>query len=838
MKKLSKVLTLILALAMVLGLMTVGASAAFSDSADITYTTAVDMLTGLGVINGIPGANGVNSFDPKGNFDRGGLAKMVAYFTWGGTDKSNLYSGAKVFNDLAGYEWAAGAINYGKNAGYINGITANTYDPDGTVTGSMLAKTLLVVMGYKANSEDPAYALVGGDWELNSIRLAEAEGLFANLKAGFDPTKALTREEAAQIFYNLLQKGYTYTAYNKDNTPIVAAGSLGAAPMDKYFSNWTLKNDATTDNYGRPAKAYQKNATDTVLKVVASPVKSYMSFAAADLAALTAAGYTFNGTSFVVNNGTLVGVSTMADLAGRAYVGNAIELYAENAAQPKNITKVVMVQEYLTKVTGVVSSNVNATANYIDLAVYNPWHASDVVNVRFYDTASTVVPSVYDGLVAKYAKDSYLMTAWRWGDVVADDYHWIEASDVTTEVANVTSTKLDASFSGTFVASGKTYTMASGYAELAGIGGALTLGKDYTIYKDANGYVVGAALVNPAPAAVNYGIVLDYQYEDGTPANNMTGAPAAAAFENVKLFTAAGKVEILGTAFVLNANGYTIDTLKGTGLSEGDNGVLVAYTLDANGKIASLTKAAGVAGLDGAHTKGNTFEVVAGDAKDYATDKTVTFVCKNGTLTGLNDIVVYTGYATVPAATYTAGAAVAAAPGAAGALNVTVATLPETTTLAQYVVLTDTVPSVSAGATAGTNKYTWNAILNGQATTVFANAASDSFSTNAGKLCTVTFDATTGAIATLVPVVADIDEVKTVAAGYYADDAVVYTDAETVYYKLSGTITEGAITGITGFAAAEMTVPGNGDTYKTYEYKVDIGLGSKADVVFFFVYQP
>ena len=578
MKKLSKVLTLILALAMVLGLMTVGASAAYTDDTQVQYDEAVALLSGLGVINGIANGDGTYQFNPKGTFDRGGLAKMVAYFCWGGADKSNLYKNANIFTDLAGYEWAAGSINFGFNAGYINGIDSKTYDPDGAVTGSMLAKTLLGVMGYKSNAEDPAYALTGGNWELNSIRLAEQEGLFANLKVGFDPTANLTREEAAQIFYNVLQKNVVYTSYNKDNTPITAGGTVGTvigSATSKYFPNWSAGLDNSTDVYGRPAKAYTNtHVTPTkVVKVVAAPAKTYMSFGMADKAALTAAGYTFNGTSFVVNGGAIPGVSDIDDFAGRAYTGNVIELYVENPAQPLNITKVVMVQEYLTKVTNVVSryTGANVGSNSISMEVYNPWVGGDVVPVTFNDDPS--VPStIYDALVAKYAKGDYLMTAWAWGDVVADDYHWIAASDVTTETAKLTASKLDGDYSGTIVAGGKTYTMASGYAEASGIGGALTLGKDYVLYLDANGYVVGAALPAGAAASTNYLYVLDVDQQVATSYGN------ASTTVKVKAMLANGTMGEYAVALeaVTPANIEAINARTGADVAEGD--VVVAGT--------------------------------------------------------------------------------------------------------------------------------------------------------------------------------------------------------------------------------------------------------------------
>ena len=69
MKNLKEVLSLVLALAMALSLMTVAFAADASDYDDydeVTYTEAVDVMSAMGVFNGVGDGS---SFDPDWHFD-------------------------------------------------------------------------------------------------------------------------------------------------------------------------------------------------------------------------------------------------------------------------------------------------------------------------------------------------------------------------------------------------------------------------------------------------------------------------------------------------------------------------------------------------------------------------------------------------------------------------------------------------------------------------------------------------------------------------------------------------------------------------------------------------
>ncbi|MBQ9980128.1 MAG: S-layer homology domain-containing protein [Oscillospiraceae bacterium] len=187
MRNLKKVLTLVLAIVMVVGCLAIGAGAAYTDDAAITYDDAVSTLTGLGVFEGTDGA-----FNPKANLTRQEVAKIVAMTLTGGTLDPTLYEDAKIFTDVDGL-WGEGYINYLAGQGIASGH-AGKYNPQDPVTAQELAKFMLVALGY------PAELFTGDNWAANINRVAAQAGLYTDYIGSY--AKALTREEAALILYN------------------------------------------------------------------------------------------------------------------------------------------------------------------------------------------------------------------------------------------------------------------------------------------------------------------------------------------------------------------------------------------------------------------------------------------------------------------------------------------------------------------------------------------------------------------------------------------------------------------------------------------------------------
>ena len=150
MRNLKRALSLLLAAAMLIGMMVVGASAAgslddFSDKDEIVNQDAVSLLTILGVIEGKEDGS---YFDPTGSVTRAEMAKMIATILNQGADVDGLYTGMNTgLTDVKGH-WAESYINYCYSLGIIAGRGNGKFDPAATVTGNEAAKMLLVAAGY------------------------------------------------------------------------------------------------------------------------------------------------------------------------------------------------------------------------------------------------------------------------------------------------------------------------------------------------------------------------------------------------------------------------------------------------------------------------------------------------------------------------------------------------------------------------------------------------------------------------------------------------------------------------------------------------------------------
>ena len=188
-----KLLALVLALVMPMSL-AVTSNAAFKDADKVEHKEAVDMMTALGVINGMPDG----SFNPDGNVTRAEMAKMISIIALGNVDAAAFVGTTTDLTDIAGH-WAEGFIKYCYSQGVIAGKGNGTFDPNANVTAVEAAKMLCVAIGYNAAVQK----YVGADWQINVTRDAQISGFYKGL-GGMISTKALSRDEAAQMIWNAL----------------------------------------------------------------------------------------------------------------------------------------------------------------------------------------------------------------------------------------------------------------------------------------------------------------------------------------------------------------------------------------------------------------------------------------------------------------------------------------------------------------------------------------------------------------------------------------------------------------------------------------------------------
>ena len=195
MRNLKKALSLVLASATLVGMVSVGASAAdFSDKESINHTEAVETVSTLGIINGLPDG----SYGPDQLVDRASMAKMITLALNGGSEPILGTKTTPTYSDIKG-TWAETYIEYCSSMGIIAGDGQGRFNPTGTITGSQAAKMLLVALGY----DSTVFGFTGADWEINTNREANDAGLYDGLE-GLQASAALSRDDAAQMIYNAL----------------------------------------------------------------------------------------------------------------------------------------------------------------------------------------------------------------------------------------------------------------------------------------------------------------------------------------------------------------------------------------------------------------------------------------------------------------------------------------------------------------------------------------------------------------------------------------------------------------------------------------------------------
>ena len=213
MRNLKRALSLVMAMALIVGMMVISASAVstrdFTDAGEIDHTEAVNTMVALNVISG---KDDGSYFDPDGTLTRSEMAKVVAFVMNGGVEPNIGTKVIPTYSDIDNH-WAEAYIEYCTSMGIIAGDGQGKFNPTGELTASQTAKMFLTAMGYNAS----VFGLVGADWETNTNRYANEAGLYENL-GDIRVSDPISRDDMAQMAYNAIQAAIMERSWSQDIT--------------------------------------------------------------------------------------------------------------------------------------------------------------------------------------------------------------------------------------------------------------------------------------------------------------------------------------------------------------------------------------------------------------------------------------------------------------------------------------------------------------------------------------------------------------------------------------------------------------------------------------------
>ena len=135
------------------------------------------------------------------------------------------------FVDVTEDKWYYDAVAYVYQQGIMVGMSETTFEPNTTVNRAQVVQMLYNLEGQPQVSGDSGFSDIrDGQWYAKAVAWASANDVVAGYEDGtFRPTRAVTREEFAQILYNYAKcKGYDLSA----------SADLGKFPDSGQVSSW------------------------------------------------------------------------------------------------------------------------------------------------------------------------------------------------------------------------------------------------------------------------------------------------------------------------------------------------------------------------------------------------------------------------------------------------------------------------------------------------------------------------------------------------------------------------------------------------------------------------
>ena len=516
-----KFLSLVLALAMAMSLVTISAGAKdFTDDSKITYKEAVDVVSALDIVDGYTDG----SFNPTNTLTRGAAAKIICNLILGPTTADALSADTAPFKDVPVTNEFAGYIAYCSQQGIISGYGDGTFRPAGTLTGYAFMKMLLGALGYDAEIE----RYEGSNWSVAVAKQAVGIGLDDG-NDEFVGVKAVTREEACLYAFNTLtadmvEYGST-TTVNVNGATVVMGGSKASVVYnssskdyrtdkddqdevmqfcEKYFTDLELRSDAAADVFGRPSNTWydDNDKIGTYAKeadvVYTADVKAETIYKDLDLDKAYDYAVVIDGADanpFVVTkkddtkvNGVTGDADDKINDANKDLVGNGslIEVY-------KDEQTITVVNTYLMQVNGDYDEDEEElTLATVDDTKTPDFSYDDVISSDDFDNLDSYEDEEY--VLVTIAEGEGIQSIAKAEQVTATVTEYVEDESVT---AGGTEYK---------------YAYANDKTE-----GSYDLKADYDLYLDAYGYVIYAPAVEDE---TNYVYIAEFAKDSNLSTNS------------------------------------------------------------------------------------------------------------------------------------------------------------------------------------------------------------------------------------------------------------------------------------------------------------------------------
>ena len=135
------------------------------------------------------------------------------------------------YTDVPAYgNWAHAGIDYCVANSLMNGMSADRFDPNGTLTRAQLVTILYRVAGQPAVTTTGSFTDMTANWYKNAIEWAAANGIVKGYADGtFRPDDAITREQIATILFRF------------QNADKVEADKLAGFPDASDVSGWAAE---------------------------------------------------------------------------------------------------------------------------------------------------------------------------------------------------------------------------------------------------------------------------------------------------------------------------------------------------------------------------------------------------------------------------------------------------------------------------------------------------------------------------------------------------------------------------------------------------------------------